>query len=396
MSIERSNAKVALGLAALILLLAAHTSSAFSVLAHQEIVDRAWEKQIQPLLERRFPGATPDELREARSYAYGGAVVADLGYFPFGDKLFSELLHYVRTGDFAEAVLASAHDRNGYAFALGHLAHYAADGVGHPRATNRAVAELFPKLAAEYGPSVTYADSATAHLQTEFRFDVLEVTRLGLRRERFQDAIGFHVDRDVLAEAIRRTYDLELDDLFENVDLALGTFRFGIRTFLREVTNVGWHLYQDDLKKQTPDLTFAQYVFDMPIDEFEKSFGALYREPSYFARFVGMLTTLLHLIPGIRWFEHEVFQPLPDDVIRLFAEGVDGASNRYRKLVAQASREHQRFPNVDLDTGRPTSRGEYPLADEAYSEWLHRLAKKHFDGVTEDQRRELLRFYRDL
>jgi hypothetical protein len=395
-SIDRSTARAALGLATLWLLLAARTSFAFSMLAHQEIVDRAWEKQIEPLLERRFPGGTPDELKEARSYAYGGAVVADLGYFPFGDEFFSELIHYVRTGDFAESLLVSAHDRNGYAFALGHLAHYAADGVGHPRATNRAVAELLPKLAAEHGPSVTYADSASAHLQTEFRFDVLEVARLGFRHERFQDAIGFHLDRDVLADAVRRTYDLELEDLFDNVDLALGTFRFGVRTFLREVTNVGWHLYESDLKKQTPDLTFAEYSFDMPLEEFEKSFGTLYREPSYFARFVGALTALVHLIPGVRWFEREVFRPLPDGVIRLFAEGVDGASDRYRELLAQAARPHPAFPNVDLDTGQSTSRGEYALADEAYAEWLHRLAKKHYDGVTADQRRELLRFYRDL
>jgi len=371
--------------------LGARPSFAFSMLAHQEIVDRAWQREIQPLLERRFPGATPDELREARSYAYGGAVVADIGYFPFGDKRFSELLHYVRSGDFAAALLRGAKDRNGYAFALGHLAHYAADSVGHPQATNRAVAELFPKLAAKHGPLVTYADSARAHLQTEFRFDVLEVARLGPSRERFHDAIGFHVHKELLEQAFRETYGLELGDVFESTDLAIGTFRFGMRAFLREVTNTAWHLYENDLKSKDPNLTLDGFLFDVSVDDFRKTWGSVYREPSYFGRVVAFFTTAFRLIPGVGWFERQVFQPLPGDVIALFERALDDSSKRYAELV-----KVPKLPNVDLDTGKSTERGEYSLADEAYAEWLHQLAEKRFATTSPEIRDELLRFYRDL
>ncbi len=386
-----------LACALLAVILTPGASLAFSVLAHQEIVDRNWERAIVPLLERRFPGATPEDVRKAHAYAYGGAVVADLGYFPFGDELFSELLHYARSGDFVAALLEAAQDRNGYAFALGHLAHYSADSIGHPEATNRTVAVLFPKLAEEHGEQVTYADSARAHLQTEFRFDVLQVSRLGVRHERFQDGIGFEIDQEVLGEAFRRTYGLELEDLFESVDLAVGTFRWGVRAFLREVTNVAWHLYEDDLKKEHPQLTRGDYVFDLPVEDFERSFGDVYREPSYFGRIAGFFLMLVRLVPGVGTFEKLVFEPLPDEVIALFDEGLDDATKRYTKLVATLAKGRPRPPeNVNLDTGRPTARGEYSLADEAHDEWLRHLEEKGFAGVDPKTREALRSFYGEL
>src|SRR5215203_3025131 len=119
------------------LLLAQPThSAAFSVLAHQAVVDRSWDATLTPEIRRRFPGT---DLKRARAFAYGGSHVADLGYFPLGSKLFTELLHYVRTGDFVTNLIASARDADEYAFALGALAHYVADTTGHPEATNRVV-----------------------------------------------------------------------------------------------------------------------------------------------------------------------------------------------------------------------------------------------------------------
>ena len=386
-----------LRVALLLLVVAARSSHAFSMLAHQEIVDRAWEPAIKPLLERKFPGGTDEDLRKARAHAYGGAIVADIGYFPFGDELFSELIHYVRSGDFAAALIGAAKDRNSYAFALGHLAHYSADTVGHPEATNPAVAKLFPKLAEEHGSKVTYADSPKSHLQTEFRFDVLEVARLGPETQRFQDAIGFEVHKEALAEAFRKTYGLDLEELFESTDLAIGTFRWGVRSFLRAVTNAAWHIYEDDLKKKNSDLTSAKFVFDVSADEFEKEWGTLYREPSYFGRFVGFFMTAVRLVPGVGTFERLVFKPLPEDVITLFEKALDGASERYRKLLAASGGEKPKPPpNLDLDTGRPTERGEYEVADEAYAEWLHRLAEKQFTSVDDAIRKDLLEFYRDF
>src|SRR4029079_19558097 len=121
------------------LLVAPKPARAYSVLAHEANIDALWEPAIRPLLARRFPHATAAEIRAARAFAYGGSVIQDLGYYPFGNHFFSNLLHYVRSGDFVEALIADAHDVNELAFALGALAHYAADNVGHPEGVNKSL-----------------------------------------------------------------------------------------------------------------------------------------------------------------------------------------------------------------------------------------------------------------
>src|SRR3984957_16283554 len=126
------------------LMCASAVGSAYSVLTHEEIVDLLWKDQISPLLIKRFPNATPDEIKQAHAFAYGGSLVQDMGYYPFGNKYFSDLVHYVRTGNFVMALLDQSTDINEYAFALGALAHYAADVCGHPT-INQVVAIEFPK-----------------------------------------------------------------------------------------------------------------------------------------------------------------------------------------------------------------------------------------------------------
>ena len=122
-----------------LLLCLSSTSAAYSVLTHEEIVDLLWNQQIRPLLLERFPGASEQQLKQAHAYAYGGAVIQDLGYYPFGNDFFSDLLHYVRSGALVENMVAEASNLNEFAFALGALAHYASDITGH-WAVNRAVA----------------------------------------------------------------------------------------------------------------------------------------------------------------------------------------------------------------------------------------------------------------
>ena len=117
----------------------------YSVLTHEQVVDLMWNDQIQPLLLKRFPSATADDLSKAHAYAYGGSLIQDMGYYPFGSRFFSDLVHYVRSGDFVEALLRDASDVNEYAFALGALSHYAADNSGHPT-INQVVGLEFPKL----------------------------------------------------------------------------------------------------------------------------------------------------------------------------------------------------------------------------------------------------------
>src|SRR5690349_11427341 len=111
----------------------------YGILTHEAIIDATWMDHLVPVLKDRYPNVTPDELKEAYAYAYGGAIIQDIGYYPFGNRFVSDLTHYVRSGDFIQNLLEGTQDVNEYAFALGALAHYAADNNGHRVAVNRAV-----------------------------------------------------------------------------------------------------------------------------------------------------------------------------------------------------------------------------------------------------------------
>jgi hypothetical protein len=161
----------------LLLLLAAPAApaAAYSVLTHQAIVDTTWADCMAPRLQHQYPGGTPVEMNVAKSYAYGGAILQDMGYYPLGSTLFTNLTHYVRAGDFVRNLLRQARNRNEYAFALGALAHYAADNTGHPEGTNVIIPTVYPDLKAKFGPVVTYEQSRVRHTEMEFSFDVVQV-----------------------------------------------------------------------------------------------------------------------------------------------------------------------------------------------------------------------------
>src|SRR5579884_2827457 len=209
----------------------------YSVLTHEQVVDLAWKDQIRPLLLQRFPQATPDDLKRAHAFAYGGSVMQDMGYYPFGKKYFSDLVHYVRSGDFVIALVQESSDINEYAFVLGALAHYSSDNMGHPT-INRVVAIEFPKLREKFGNEVTYADDHKSHIRTEFGFDMVQVAKNRYTSDRFHDFIGFEISKPVLERAFVKTYGLQLHDVLGDEDLAIGTFRRAVSTVIPEMTRV--------------------------------------------------------------------------------------------------------------------------------------------------------------
>src|SRR5688572_11613574 len=231
----------------------------YSVLAHQAIIDTVWESSLKPILLKRFPAANEEEFRKARTHAYGGSLIQDLGYYPFGNRFFTDLVHYVRSGDFLEVLIQESQTIEEYAFALGALAHYAADNTGHQVATNRAVPILYPKLRAKFGNEVTYADKPSAHLKTEFGFDVLQVARGRYGPEAYLDFIGFEVSKDLLARAFKRTYNIELKDVFANLDLSLGTFRYAANTLIPKFTKAAWASKHEEIAKMSPGMTRAKF-----------------------------------------------------------------------------------------------------------------------------------------
>ncbi len=366
--------------------------SAYSVLTHEAIIDSTWDDDIAPTLRARFPGLSPDALREARAYAYGGCIIQDMGYYPFGNRLFTDLAHYVRSGDFVEALLADARDANEYAFALGALAHYAADSDGHRIGINRAEPLIYPKVREKHGDVVTYADDPAAHLKTEFAFDVLEVARNLYPSDAFHAFIGFRVATPLLERAFRETYGVELKDLFLSEDVAIGTYRYAVSTLIPELTKVAWENNQDQITHTRPGITREQFVYVLSKAEYAREWNDKYRRPGPFARFLAALVKLVPKVGLLRPLKFNMPPPAADvDFMRSF----DATVHEYRSLLSEQRGGRLSLADRNLDTGRPTAPGDYSLADRAYAKLLDHLAKEHFATMSPELRRNLLAFYGD-
>jgi Zinc dependent phospholipase C len=353
--------------------LSTRPAAAYSVVAHLDAVDVMWNRQIAGLLQQRFGHLTAAQLKEARAYSYGGALIQDLGYYPFGSQLFTNLTHYVRSGDFIRGLLHDAADPDEYAFALGALAHYAFDNVGHPMAVNPGVPMMYPKVRAKVGPRALYVDSPARHIMVEFAFDVVQVARGGYVAQDYRDRIGFEVSKPLLARAFRETYGLELDDVFTDVDLAIATYRHAVGTTIPDLTRIAWREKHEEIERRTPDVNEHSFVYALTKRDYDQQFGGRYRKPSLLARTIGVM---MKILPRIGPLKPLAFEPLTADVEAMFDKSITAARGRYRNSL-EALREHRlELPNMDFDTGRAPERGANRLADKTYADWLHRLAKE--------------------
>ncbi len=364
----------------------------YSVLAHEANIDAVWDTTIKALLQARFPQATPDDLLRARAYAYGGCVIQDLGYYPFGSHFFSNLLHYVRTGDFVAALIRDAQDIDEYAFALGALGHYAADNSGHPIAVNRAVALMYPKLRARFGNRVTYEQSPKSHVLVEFGFDVVQVAAGAYAPESYHSYIGFKVAKPALERAFLDTYGIQMKDVFLSEDLAIATYRHAVGTTIPEMTKVAWGKKRDQIAKVTPGIQRKTFVFNLSRKQYDKEFGSDYAKPHGFARFLALV---YNLVPKIGPFRSLSFSVPTPEAERLFLESFTTTRERFRKSLDELRAGRLSLPNTDFDTGQPTARGEYPLADATYDELLDRLADREFTGVQTALSANIIAYYGD-
>jgi Zinc dependent phospholipase C len=373
----------------LIQLTAVQPAKAYSVLTHESIIDRNWQPEMKPLLLARFPGTTDDQLREAHAYAYGGAILQDMGYYPFGSKLFSDLVHYTRSGDFVVSLIRNSQDVNEYAFALGALAHYAADNLGHPVAINRAVPLMYPKLRQKFGPEVTYEDDPVSHLRTEFSFDVVGVAQGQYAPEAYHDFIGFKVSKDLLERATQDTYSLGLKDLFADVDLALGTYRFTVSNLIPEMTKTAWSAKKKDIQKLQAGITKRKFVYRLSRTQYKKEWNGKYEQPGFGARF---LAFLFHIIPKIGPFKALAFKVPTPEAEKLFVASFNDTMGRYQTLLHDVRDNRLKLVNQNFDIGRPTKKGEYKKADEAYEKLLEHLANAP-NNISVELRANILAFY---
>ena len=368
-------------------------SRAYSVLTHEQVVDLAWEDQLQPLLREKFRNATADDLRHAHAFAYGGSLVQDMGYYPFGKKYFSDLLHYVRTGDFVEVLFQEAHDINEYAFALGALAHYSSDNVGHP-VVNKVVPLEFPKLRAKHGDEVTYADDPKAHIRTEFGFDMVQVAKNRYTSDRYHDLIGFEVATPLLERAFQKTYGLSLDEaLGGDEELAINSFRRAVSKFVPEMTRVALLNRKQQLVKESPNFDKRKFLYHLSRSNFEKEWGKGYRRPGFRER---ALAFLLRIIPKVGPFSALAFKVPSTQAEDMYIKSVNQTLDNYHKLLAEVRRGNLDLDDLDCDTGRSTKPGEYSLADKTYAHLLNDLTTKQYLQPSPELRANVLAFYSDL
>jgi hypothetical protein len=366
-------------------------SIAYSVLTHEEIVDLVWKDNIRPLLIERFPDASDDELKRAHAFAYGGSLIQDMGYYPFGNKYFSDLTHYVRSGDFIVNLINESSDLSEYAFALGALAHYSSDNIGHPT-VNRSVALEFPKLRKKFGDEVTYEDDPKAHIRTEFGFDMAQVAKNRYTSDRFHDFIGFEVAKPVLERAFQDTYGVPLSEVLTKEDLAIGTFRRAISQIVPEMTRVALIARKKEIVADTPNVNIRKFRYYLSRANYQREWGKGYRRPGFGTR---VLAFFLKLVPKVGPFKALNFKIPTRQAESLYIASVDHTVENYKGLLAEAGGNKLHLANTDFDTGRLTHAGEYKLTDKAYAHLLDQLTQDGFKQLTPELRENILAFYGD-
>ena len=377
----------------LITLMCSGGVSAYSVLTHEEIVDLLWTDEIRPLILQRYPGLSEDQIKEAHAYAYGGAVIQDLGYYPFGSVEFSNLVHYVRTGDFVRELLEQSSDADEYAFALGALAHYVSDLDGHP-AVNQAVAIQYPKLRAKYGNSVEYAQNKTAHLKTEFGFDMVQVAKQRYAPQQYHDFIGFQVSKPLLERVFPIVYGLQLSAVLPHADLTIGSYRYSVSRMIPELTQVALQTHKKDMQREEPNFNKRKFLYRLSRADYQRDWGNDYTKPGFGTR---VLSTLLRYMPKIGPFKAMAFNNPTPQTEDLYFKSINTTVDQYKISLLETSRGISlRLPNRDLDSGKDTKEGEYSLADETYAKLVARLSESKFDYTTPELRDNILQFYSDV
>lgn len=375
----------------LLLIVSSQPARSYSVLTHEEIIDLTWNDSIQPLLLRRFPNLTAAQLREAHAYAYGGCVIQDLGYYPFGKPIFSDLLHYVRTGDFIRALFRDSKDANDVAFAIGALSHYLGDTVGHPEAINLAVGKAFPGLAEKYGPNVNYAEGKHQHIRAEFAFDINDITKHRLAPERYLNRIGFAVPVPLLTRAFYDTYGLDLAKVLHTSNPKLRGYRYSVRTLLPRVAYAETLL---DRNRMPPD------VPSPALDRFNQEVATLSAANDWdsYRRRAGIGTHLLagfiFIVPKVGSLSDLALRgPTPSaeqDYVNSLVQTVDA----FRLKLANASKSDG-LANLDLDTGDAVYPGTYSLEDYTYADLLHRMTLDPESPIPFGVKRDLLAYFAD-
>jgi hypothetical protein len=385
-----SSGMVALLLCALTL--SAPSTQAYSVLTHEELIDLAWNDSIRPLLLAKFPAATEEQLREAHAYAYGGSAVQDMGYYPFGKQFFSNLTHYVRSGDFVAWLLSNARSLDEYAFAIGALSHYLGDSIGHSQAINRATAVEFPKLANRYGPSITYDESPHGHIRTEFAFDIAELSDGDFPSLAYLRHIGFKVPRKFLEEAFLKTYGFDIHEVLGRAHPALHSYRTSVRSFIPAFAEAEVVLHRLQFPAHIDSETDRIFRERLARTAYERKWTHTQKAPGVKAH---LLAVLVLLVPKVGPTSDLAIKIPDPQTYEMYQSSVNHTVDIFRDMLHKLGNagDDVKLVNIDLDTGDQVKRGEYPLADAAYARLLERLTSQPDRAIPAATKRNIMTYY---
>ena len=374
----------------LFLIFCSFDGKAYSVFAHEALIDASWEHYLKPLIKIKFPGTNDSLMKEAHAYAYGGAVAPDMGYYPFGSKLFTNLLHYVRSGDFIENILNEAQTATEYAFALGCMYHYYADVYGHSIGVNVSVPIQYPKAKEKYGNAVTFEQDKIAHKRVEFAFDVMETAKGNYAPEAYRDYIGFKVADSLLERAFYKTYSLHLTDVFRNFSRAVNTFRWTVRNFFPEITKTAWASKKNELVKKNPTLTARHFKYHMRRVNYNKEFGRDRDKPGFFAYF---LAALIKILPKIGPLKPLKFKPPGPEVEKNYIESFNTVLAHDTAAIKKLATQEPDLKNKDFDTGNDVFPGEYGITDDTYCQLLLKLKDNNFASIALLLKENIVHFF---
>jgi hypothetical protein len=370
-------------------------SEAYSVFTHEELIDLAWSSSIRPLLLARFPGASDDQLRDAHAYAYGGCAIQDMGYYPFAKEFFSNLTHYVRSGDFVSNLLNDSSTLNEYAFALGALSHYFGDSIGHSAAINLAVPIAFPKLDRKFGSSVSYDQDPHAHIRTEFAFDIGQLSKKTFAPPSYMRHIGFKVPRLLADKAFRETYGFELPELVGKTRPAVRSYRTSARTFIPAFAGAEVILHRSQFPADNADESYQLFLQRLQRADYERHWKPDYKGPGFGSHLLAVVVKILPKIGVISLLAIKIPVPQTED---LYVRSVDRTVDAYTAVLSRLRNDPQAglsLQNLDLDTGQAVKPGAYRLTDVTYAQLLDRLTSHPDRPIPEALRRNLLDFYAD-
>ena len=379
-------------IACLALLLTATPAVPYSVQTHEELIDLAWKQSIRPILLKQYPTLTEAQLQEAHAYAYGGCAIQDFGYYPFGNAFFSDLTHYVRAGDFVLSLLHNAHTADELAFAIGSLSHYIGDTIGHSTAVNHSVPIEFPKLEKKYGDSVNYAENPHAHVQTEFAFDINQLSKRRFAPSAYLKYVGLEIPRPLLRKAFFETYGINLPDIIGTKETSIRVYRYGVRRFIPNIARAETLLHKKNFPEDIPSPDLDTLRVDALQASADNNWEAYRKTPGFTSH---LYAGFIFILPKVGTLKLLAIKGPNQQTEDLYIKSVNHSIKSMRLVLTNFDRIDHYISNRDLDTGLVVKPGGYPLTDKTYAKLLAVITKNPSNVVPTELKHDLIEYYAD-